>query len=168
MKRTQVRERERIDIEKPQGHYCFACGTANPIGLNLQFYRLDDTVCSDICLNKYHEGWENIAHGGIISTLLDEVMSWTVMCTKKTFFVTRKMHVKYIRSVSIEKPLKVIGMLTDESKPPKVTAKAEIRDDTGSLLVRSSGEFVLLPEEKLTTVPETFKAEMNALFGRLR
>jgi acyl-CoA thioesterase FadM len=95
-------------------------------------------------------------------------MSWTVMCTKKTFFVTRKMHVKYIRSVSIEKPLKVIGMLTGESKPPKVTAKAEIRDDTGSLLVRSSGEFVLLPEEKLTTVPETFKAEMNALFGRLR
>lgn len=77
------------------------------------------------------------------------------------------MNVKYIRNVSIEKPLKVIGMLADDSVPPKVTAKAEIRDETGRLLVRSSGEFVLLPEEKLTAVPGAFKEEMNALFGRL-
>jgi acyl-coenzyme A thioesterase PaaI-like protein len=168
MKEVLMSDKERVDIEKPQGHYCFACGTANPIGLDLQFYRLGDTVCSDISLSKCHEGWENIAHGGIISTLLDEIMSWTVMCTKKTFFVTRKMNVKYIRNVSIEKPLKVIGMLIDDSEPPKVTARAEIRDEAGSLLVRSNGEFVLLPEEKLTAVPGPFKKEMNALFGRLR
>jgi acyl-coenzyme A thioesterase PaaI-like protein len=168
MKGMQMPERERVDIEKPQGHYCFACGTANPIGLDLHFYRLGNTVCSDITLSKYHEGWQNIAHGGIISTLLDEIMSWTVMCTKKTFFVTRKMSVKYIRNVSIEKPLKVIGMLKDDSTPPKVEARAEIRDEAGSLLVRSSGEFVLLTEENLTSVPEAFKEEMNVLFGRLR
>jgi acyl-coenzyme A thioesterase PaaI-like protein len=164
----QVPERERVDIEKPQGHYCFACGTANPIGLDLHFYRLGNTVCSDITLSKYHEGWQNIAHGGIISTLLDEIMSWTVMCAKRTFFVTRKMSVKYIRNVSIEKPLKVIGMLKDDSTPPKVEARAEIRDEAGSLLVRSSGEFVLLPEEKFASVPEAFKEEMIVLFGRLR
>lgn len=168
MKGMEMPERERVDIEKPQGHYCFACGTANPIGLDLHFYRLGNTVCSDITLSKYHEGWQNIAHGGIISTLLDEIMSWTVMCEKKTFFVTRKMSVKYIRNVSIERPLKVIGMLNDDSTPPKVEARAEIRDEAGNLLVRSSGEFVLLPDEKLTSVPEAFKKEMNALFGRLR
>ena len=168
MKGMQMPERERVDIEKPQGHYCFACGTANPIGLDLHFYRLGNTVCSDITLSKYHEGWQNIAHGGIISTLLDEIMSWTVMCEKKAFFVTRKMSVKYIRNVSIEKPLKVIGMLKDDSTPPKVEARAEIRDEVGSLLVRSSGEFVLLTEENLTSVPEAFKEKMNILFGRLR
>ena len=87
---------ERFDIEKPQGHGCFACGTANPIGLNLQFYRLGDSVCSDITLTKHHEGWENIAHGGIISTMIDETMSWAILYFKRVFMVTRKMNIKYI------------------------------------------------------------------------
>jgi acyl-coenzyme A thioesterase PaaI-like protein len=71
-------EEKRVTIKKLQGHNCFACGTANPIGLNLQFYRFGDAVYSDITLGKNHEGWENVAHGGIVSTLLDEVMSWSI------------------------------------------------------------------------------------------
>jgi len=77
-------EQKRIEIRKPEGHFCFACGTDNPIGLHLHFYRLGNAVCTDITLGKYHEGWQDIAHGGIISTLLDEVMSWAVMVSKRT------------------------------------------------------------------------------------
>jgi hypothetical protein len=45
-----------------------------------------------------------------------------------------------------------------------VKAKAEIRDNEGRLLVRSNGEFVVLPEERLSTVPKSFKDEMFSLF----
>jgi len=154
----------KINIQKPQGHHCFACGTANPIGLNLQFYRLGDAVYSEIALEKNHEGWENMAHGGIVSTLLDEVMSWTIMYFKKTFLVTRKMEVKYIRPVLIGTPLVIKGEVMDDSTPPKVKARAEIRDDEGNLLVRSLGEFIELSMEKLSSVPEGLKAEMLSLF----
>ena len=155
---------ERVKIQKPQGYYCFACGTANPIGLNLQFYRLADAVYSDITLDKNHEGWENVAHGGIVSTLLDEVMSWTIMYFKKIFLVTRKMEVKYIRPVLIGTPLIIKGEVMDDSKPPKIRARADIRDDKGNLLVKSIGEFVELPKEKLSSVPEKLKKEMLLLF----
>ncbi len=157
-------EEERVEIRKPQGHYCFACGTENPIGLNLQFYRLGDAVCADITLGKYHEGWQDIAHGGIISTLLDEVMSWAIMVSKKTFLVTRKMDIKYIQNVSIGIPLTVTGRLVDDSSPPKIRAKGEIRDDQGSLLVRSNGEFVVIPQEKFSSMPASFKTQMASLF----
>ncbi|MBL7205232.1 MAG: PaaI family thioesterase [Desulfobacteraceae bacterium] len=159
-------EEKRVDIEKPEGHHCFACGTANPIGLNLTFYSLGEAVCSEITLGKNHEGWQNLAHGGIISTLLDEVMSWAIMYSKKTFVVTRKMDIKYVRNVSIGTPLTVTGKLVDDSKPPKVKAKSEIRDNEGRLLVRGSGEFVVLSEERLSTVPRSFKDEMFSLFER--
>ena len=105
-------------ISKVKGYHCFACGTANPIGLNLNFYRLGDTVCSDITLGRSYEGWENLVHGGIISTLLDEVMSWTIIYFKKVFFVTRKMDVKYIKPVKVGMPLTVKGKLMDS--PPTV------------------------------------------------
>ena len=146
------------------GSQRFACGTANPIGLNLKFYSLGDAVCSEIVLEKYHEGWQDMAHGGIISTLLDEVMSWAIMYSKKTFVVTRKMDIKYVRNVLIGTPLTVTGRFVGEAKPPLVKAKAEIRDNEGRLLVRSNGEFVVLPEERLSTVPKDFKDEMFSLF----
>ena len=161
-------EAERTEIEKPEGHYCFACGTANPIGLKLEFYRLADSICSDITLKKVHEGWENLAHGGIISTLLDEVMSWAVLYFRRVLFVTRKMKTKYVRPVLIGTPLTVRGSLIDTSEPPKVKTRGEILDDKGRLLVRSIGEFIELPEERFSSVSEGMKKEILALLENLK
>jgi uncharacterized protein (TIGR00369 family) len=157
---------EKVPIEKPEGHHCFACGTANPIGLDLKFYRSGDAVCSDITLEKVYEGWENLAHGGIVSTLLDEVMSWAIMYSKKVFLVTRNMHIKYIKPVLIGTPLTVTGRLTDDSEPPKIRAKAEIRDAQGRLFVRSRAEFVEVPGEDFASVPDGMKEQMLSLFKK--
>jgi acyl-coenzyme A thioesterase PaaI-like protein len=161
---AEMGEQGRIEIPKPQGHCCFACGTANPIGLNLHFYRAGDSICTDITLGKYHEGWENVAHGGIISTLLDEVMSWTILYFKKIFFVTRKMEIKYVKPVLIGTPLTVTGRIVDDSGVPKINTKGEIRDGEGKLLVRGSGEFIELAREDLSSVPEGVKEDMLSLF----
>ncbi len=157
---------ERIEIPKPQGHNCFACGTENPIGLNLQFYRLADTVCTELILQREYEGWEGVVHGGIVSTLLDEVMSWAIMYTKKVFLVTRKMDIKYVRPVLVGTPLTVAGRLVDDSQPPKIRARAEIRDDQGRLLVRSNGEFVEIPKENFSRLPQDYKEQMVSLFEK--
>jgi acyl-CoA thioesterase FadM len=158
---------ERVPLPKIEGYHCFACGTANPIGLNLEFYRVDDRVCSDITLERVHEGWENVAHGGIVSTLLDEVMSWTIMYFKKIFLVTRNMNIKYIKPVPIGIPLSIRGRVRDDSSPPKIRATGEIRNEKGNLLVRSHAEFVAVSHEKLPSVPSALKEDMVELFERL-
>jgi len=161
---------KKIPLEKVDGHTCFACGTANPIGLQMNFYRQGNGICSDMTLGEYHVGWENIAHGGIISTMLDEVMSWAVLYFKRSFFVTRKMEIKYVRPVPVGKPLTVRGSISGNAHTAgreKVRAKGRIVDEDGHLLARSTGEFVLLPKEALGDVPEGMKQEMLALFERL-
>jgi acyl-coenzyme A thioesterase PaaI-like protein len=157
---------ERIEIPKLRGHCCFACGTENPIGLNLQFYRSNESICTDITLSKYHEGWQNMAHGGIISTLLDEVMSWTIIYFKRIFFVTRRMEIKYIRPVLIGVPLTVKGHLTGARNPPLIGAIAEVFDKERQLLAKATGEFVELPEDKMALVPQELKEDMVNLFNR--
>ena len=159
---------KRIDIPKLQGHSCFACGTENPIGLNLQFYRSDESICTDITLGKYHEGWQNMAHGGIISTLLDEVMSWTIIYFKRIFFVTRRMEIKYVRPVLVGVPLTVKGRLTRQKKEPFIGASAEVFDAGWQLLAKATGEFVELPKDKLELVPEELKEDMVNLFNKFR
>jgi len=161
-------DESRVPIPKLQGHHCFACGTDNPIGLNMQFYRLGDMVCSDITLQRNHEGWENMAHGGIISTLLDEVMSWTVLYFKRTFLVTRKMNMKYIKPVSLGMPLTARGKILDEPGNSKIEVRGEIVDAEGKLLVRSNGEFVMLTENQLSAVPQGLKREMMSMFEQFK
>jgi uncharacterized protein (TIGR00369 family) len=159
---------ERIDLPKLDGHGCFACGTANPIGLNLEFYRKGEWICSDVILNKNYEGWDGMAHGGIISTLLDEVMSWTIIYLKGVFFVTRKMEVKYIKPVLTGTPLTVRGELREERRERFIQAQAKIMDGEGQILSRATGEFVELPPERLSVVPDGMKKEMVDLFRKVR
>ncbi len=158
----------RISIPKQQGHHCFACGTDNPCGLDLKFYAEGDTVCTDVTLDRYRVGWEGIAHGGIISTLLDEIMSWTIIYFKQVFFVTRKMEVRYLKPVPIEAPLTVKGRLGRDLEPPRIEVKADLLNGKGNRLAYSTGEFVQLTEEKLSMIPEGLKSEMQSLFDRFR
>jgi uncharacterized protein (TIGR00369 family) len=159
-------DEKRIDIPRLEGHHCFACGTANPIGLKLTFYNMNDSVCADITLGKNHEGWQNMAHGGIISTLLDEVMAWTIMYFKRIFFVTRKMEIKYVRPVLIGVPLTVKGRMMKDRKAPYIGAVADIFDDKNQLLARGTGEFVEIPKDKLELVPDGLKQDMIELFNK--
>ncbi len=159
---------ERIEIPKPRGYNCFACGTANPIGLHLEFFRSGDSVCSEITIGKNHAGWENISHGGIISTLLDEVMSWTILYFKRVFFLTRKMEVKYIKPVLIGTPLLIKGRLVEApASDNRIKALAEIRDDKGVLLAKGSGEFIQVKKDDLPHVFDGSNREILAMMEQL-
>ncbi|MBI5739731.1 MAG: PaaI family thioesterase [Nitrospirae bacterium] len=54
--------------------YCFACGPGNPAGLKLNFVFDGRTMRAEFVPRREHQGFLNIVHGGIISTLLDEAM----------------------------------------------------------------------------------------------
>ena len=163
-----MEDKDIIKIKKPEGYFCFACGTANPIGLNLEFYADKGKVYSEITLGEYHVGWADITHGGIISTLLDEVMSWTILYYKRIFFVTRKMEIKYVKPVQAGIPLVVSGSIVSCGKDEKViTVKGELRDKQNNLLAKSEGEFVKINREDISPDFEGSEKEIFSLIGEL-
>jgi acyl-coenzyme A thioesterase PaaI-like protein len=149
-----------------KGHDCFACGTNNPIGLKLKFYRQDSYICSNVTLTRNHVGWQNMAHGGIISTLLDEVMSWTVIYFKKCFSVTRRMGVRYLRPVPVEVPLTVKGMIISDEGHRRCQAEALLQDHKANVLAKGEADFAILSADRLKDFPENFKKQMMELFER--
>ncbi|NWF51572.1 MAG: PaaI family thioesterase [Nitrospirae bacterium] len=60
-------------------NYCFVCGEKNPIGLHLTFILKGSIVVSEFIPKKVHQGYKDIVHGGIISTILDEIMVKTAL-----------------------------------------------------------------------------------------
>ena len=59
---------------------CFGCGPANPKGLRIRSFVLDDAhVVCDVVPEPHHEAFENVLNGGIIGTVLDCHMNWTTI-----------------------------------------------------------------------------------------
>lgn len=91
---------------------CFACGSDNPIGLKLKF-RLDrknGTAVSETVIADHFNGWKGAVHGGIITTLLDEIMVYA--CTSSGWFtVTGTIEVKFHRPVPTGELLTITGRI---------------------------------------------------------
>jgi acyl-coenzyme A thioesterase PaaI-like protein len=107
-----------------------------------------------------------MAHGGIISTLLDEIMSWTVIYFKKVFSVTRQIQVRYLKPVPVEVPITVKGTITSDGTSRSCRAEAILLNSRGNVLAKGEGEFVLLSEHRLTDLPDEFKEQMINLFKK--
>jgi uncharacterized protein (TIGR00369 family) len=160
---------KKIYLPKLKGYHCFGCGTANPIGLNMSFYLQEDTICSDITLNKNHAGWENIAHGGIISTILDELMAWTVIAFKQVFFVTRSMEIRYLKPVYVGVPLRAKGQVEPgEDRSRSCWTKGFLMDGKGTSLAVARAEMVFLTGKRLELLPEDLRKSMTGLFAQIK
>jgi acyl-coenzyme A thioesterase PaaI-like protein len=55
-------------------HYCFCCGDKNPLGFKMKFRFEGDKLFSEAAVPKHYQGFADVVHGGILGTLLDELM----------------------------------------------------------------------------------------------
>lgn len=158
---------DRISLPKLEGFRCFGCGSANPIGLNMSFYLEKDAVCSDIVLNENYAGWETVVHGGLLTTLLDEVMAWTALVLKRSFFVTRKIEVKFLRAVRVNTPITVKGRLEATPDITRCRVAGTIFDAEGIPLTQGWADMAILPEKRLSLIPPHHREQMLGLFRKI-
>jgi uncharacterized protein (TIGR00369 family) len=120
---------------------CFGCGTANPIGLHLEFFLAEDnSVVCFATISDTYEGPRGYLHGGIIATLLDETMSKSVRA-RGVVAMTRHMEVDYLQPVPSGAQIRLEGRVT-HNEGRKHWTQAMIRDAKGSELARGKGLFV--------------------------
>lgn len=137
----RVSEEELRTLARSPQNECFACGPGNPGGLQLQFERDGDTVRSRFIPSRGHCGWAGIVHGGILSTALDEAMSY-VLYFEGIKAYTARMDVRF------RAPVKQGDDLTVEAQ--KVRQARRVVDIEGRLLragevvAESSSRFMML------------------------
>ena len=125
-------------------NFCFGCGKDNATGMRLKFI-LDESGKQFICrfrLSKRYTGPPGYCHGGIIATILDEAMSKL----NRLFDApapTSRMTVEYLRPVPLNRLLEVRSQNVSK-RGRRLSHAAEIRDETGTVLARSRGVFVII------------------------
>ena len=94
-----------------RNEWCFGCGSRNPFGLKLTFEEIDATYITHFTGQPEHQGYDGIMHGGIVSTLLDEIMARYIYA-KGLNAVTAKLEVRYLKPTPIGVPLCIKGRVT--------------------------------------------------------
>lgn len=110
--------------------WCFACGRDNPIGLKLSFREENDTYISTFTPGPEHQGYGGIMHGGLVSTLLDEVMA-RYLYAKGFTAVTAKLEVRFRHPTPIGQELSICGWITGQrGKMYELAGKITLPDGT--------------------------------------
>lgn len=77
---------------------CFVCGQRNQIGLKARFFWDGEKAFCDVTADEMYAGYKNIFHGGIVATLLDEVMIKALLA-EEVFAVTAEITVRFKKPV---------------------------------------------------------------------
>lgn len=128
----------RLDVEYTT-RFCFACGQENPIGLKLKPVHDGDKVIADFTPGRFHQGWDDAIHGGILYTLLDELAFYSILCNGVEFAVTGKSEVKFKKVAPVNEPLQASARVTKlTSRLVEVRSLLTIDDST----VIAEGDFL--------------------------
>lgn len=134
-------------INTRDDHNCFGCGALNPYGLQLRFFPTAQGVCAPFTPEAVHEGYVGLVHGGIITTVLDEVMAWSLY-RLEIWAVTAKLDVVFRRPVEVGVETRATGYLvTDRRRLLDVAAELRRASDD-LLLATATATFARVPEHQ--------------------
>ena len=125
--------------------YCFACGKKNPIGLKLEITESNEgEAIAKFVARKEYQGFKDILHGGIIATILDEVMVWASFLAGY-YVATAKLEIKYKKPAPIGKELIATGKIT-KVEGKKVFGKATLVMD--NIVLAEARSLMIIVKEK--------------------
>ncbi len=125
--------------------HCFGCSPSNPAGLKMEFYTNEESIHSWVKIPEHLCGWNNLVHGGVISTMLDEVMGWAAIHLLKLIVLTKTMTIDFIQPISINDELKVESRITKFENKGEVIIEGTVHNERGELCARSTGLFSYFP-----------------------
>ena len=133
----------------------------NPFAVKAPFYNLDnDSVASIFTFKLQHQSYPDRTHGGMVATLLDELMGRVLWLNEPDkFAVTTTMSVTYRRPVPYETQLKARAYITFNSQRG-YSAKGEIFSFDGTLLAEATAKYMKIPIEKAFGDENGFHEEM--------
>jgi uncharacterized protein (TIGR00369 family) len=128
--------------ELPHTHSCFVCGESNPIGLNLRFETDGHLVHTRFKPRPEHIGFKQVVHGGIIATLLDEIMVWACMAQTKRFAYCAEFTVRFLNPLRPGEETIATAELVTNRRDRIFETKSDLKDSAGKILATATGKYI--------------------------
>lgn len=152
-------ERIGIDVD----HNCFGCGKGNAHGLQLDFHADErGGVWTEFEPAARFEGYVGMVHGGVISTVLDEVMAWSLY-RRETWAVTAELTVRYRAPVVVGERIRATGWEV-ASRGRRIEMAGDIRRARdGVVLASATAVFMRVPEDQAAAWRDRYLAPVREM-----
>ncbi len=128
---------------------CFGCSTKNKHGLQMKFHTSEEYLYSKLIVPEHLSGWSNLVHGGILSTILDEIMGWSAIYFSKKLILTKSMNVEYKQPLHVGDEITARGSILEMPSEREALMMGELLDENGEVCVVSKGDFALFTPEAM-------------------
>ncbi len=153
-------------ITNPGPGNCFGCSLKNQRGLQLEVKLIEKKMVSYTILSDDFSGFNTIAHGGIVATLLDEISAWTVLSNLSKQGVTLDAHIKFYKPVFLNTLIKIVGELIDFNGK-RATVRSTILNLNDEILAEADTNFQILEIKSLAKLVNEDESKLRAMFDGL-
>lgn len=126
--------------------WCFACGKNNPEGLALKFERTEKGVSTTFTPQKKHQGYKDVVHGGILTTILDEAGAHAAISRGFTA-LTAEITVRFRNPLLAGKKAEVEGWIMSikesRAKNTKIIEAGSVIRSEGKVIAEASSRMLL-------------------------
>ena len=148
----------------PHTHSCFVCGESNVVGLNLRFETDGRIVQTRFTPRAEHVGFQNVVHGGIISTLLDEILVWACAVQTKRFAYCAELNVRFVKPARPNEETIATAELVANRRDKIFEARAELKNLAGEILATATGKYLPLKNVETLEVVRDFVGDPRWIF----
>ncbi len=129
-------------------NYCFVCGKDNPKGFKIQvrYREAERTAETELSLPREFQGWADVIHGGILATMLDELMAHAVWHFAGPG-VTLSMEVRFHAPLKPDEPILVRGVLHTQNGSRRLAEGEIIRLADNTRIASGKSRFLLLNDK---------------------
>ena len=145
-------------------HACFGCGDDNPTGLHLKFASNGDGVSAPFTPAPEHQGFANVVHGGIITTVLDEAMAWAT-ASAGVWGVTGEMRVRFKTPLAVGELTTATARITEQRGKIVTTVGELARDGDGAMIATATATFLRVSDERAAEWRSRYLAPGDAAAG---
>jgi uncharacterized protein (TIGR00369 family) len=132
--------------DDPAVYQCFGCSPYNEFGLKLEFWEDGEELISYWKPRPVLQGYPKVVHGGIQSTLLDEIAGWVVYVKCGTVGLTAEMKVKFRQTMYIDQnEITIRARLIDQNKR-LATIHAQLNNSEGKTCSEAELKYFLFSE----------------------
>jgi acyl-coenzyme A thioesterase PaaI-like protein len=139
----------------PWSRSCFVCGEANPQGLRAEIFHVGDLIEMEFVPRPELVGWRDVVHGGLIGTVLDELMTWAAIVHGRRGYFAADLSVRFKAPLSPGHACLVRARIAG-ARRQVLDAESWVEDPAGTLFARGSGRYLPMPGADLAGLHSDF------------
>ncbi len=128
--------------------YSFSCGDKNPLGLRLKHVKEGDKFVTTFMPEERYQGYPGKLHGGIITTILDDVMS---RCVNEMGLIgfTARLEVRFRQCIFVGQPIRAEAWVV-KTRRLLIDTQSHVLTEDGTIAAEAQARFMILRDgEKL-------------------